>query len=283
MSVKIEVIEGGTPHNTILAAGLVAAIVGIYLTYVNVIMNTTAFAVFGGLGAVAALVWGSHAVKRLASYGIGTGVPSMGMIAFGSGVIGMLLATKFGLAAPIAAIIIGAILGAIFGGISYYILKMHIPVMIQSMTELAIVGALTLMGFCAMVTGRFTFDILAKGTTAGIFGAVPDYSMSLIGGSIITVTFILGAIAIQHPFNACLGPSWKQDRMLWLAVECGFLSMIGLAVISFAFLGFAGVVLNLVVAGVGWFYAFAQYIMLSKRDAAAWLDMKPIVEPEGGH
>jgi tetrahydromethanopterin S-methyltransferase subunit C len=71
--------------------------------------------------------------------------------------------------------------------------------------------------------------------------------------------------------------------MLWLAAECGFLSMISLAVISVAFIGLLGVVLSLVVSAVGWFYTYYQYIMLSKRDAAAWLDAKPIAEPEGGH
>jgi outer membrane protein assembly factor BamD (BamD/ComL family) len=31
----------------------------------------------------------------------------------------------------------------------------------------------------------------------------------------------------------------------------------------------------------GWFYFYMEYIRLSKRDAAMWLDAKPIVEPEG--
>ncbi|MFA5003139.1 MAG: tetrahydromethanopterin S-methyltransferase subunit C [Methanolinea sp.] len=101
MTVKVEVIEGGVPHNTILAAGLVASLVLIYLTYANVMSGTQLFSFFGGLGAVAALVWGSHAIKHLCSYGIGTGVPSAGMMAFGSGVIAMLFATKYGVAAPI--------------------------------------------------------------------------------------------------------------------------------------------------------------------------------------
>ncbi len=94
MSVKVEVIEGGVPHNTIMIAGLVSTLVCIYLTYLNAFTNTEMFSFFGGLAVVAALIWGSHTIKVLCSYGIGTGVPSAGMIAFGSGVIAMLLATK---------------------------------------------------------------------------------------------------------------------------------------------------------------------------------------------
>jgi len=101
MTVKVEVIEGGIPHTNILVKGLVASIILIYLTYLNVLTGTQLFAFFGGLGAVAALWWGSHTIKHLCSYGIGTGVPSAGMIAFGSGVIAMLLATKFGIGGQI--------------------------------------------------------------------------------------------------------------------------------------------------------------------------------------
>jgi tetrahydromethanopterin S-methyltransferase subunit C len=71
--------------------------------------------------------------------------------------------------------------------------------------------------------------------------------------------------------------------MLMLALECGFLSMIPVAVMSFAFISAGSAILSLVISCAGWFYTFSQYIMLSKRDAAAWLDSKPIREPEGGH
>ncbi len=165
MSVKIEVIEGGVPHQKILIAGLVLAVIGLYLSYLNVIVGTQMFAFFGGLAAIAALVWGSHTIKILASYGIGTGVPSAGMIAFGSGVIAFLFATKYGVFAPIVAIILAAVIGAILGYLANEVLAMHIPVMIKSLTEMAVVGALTLMGFSAMITGRrSTFSALTTGS-----------------------------------------------------------------------------------------------------------------------
>ena len=85
MTVKVEVIEGGIPHNTIMIAGLVSTLVCLYLTYLNKFTNTEMFSFFGGLAVVSALIWGSHTIKVLCSYGIGTGVPSAGMIAFGSG------------------------------------------------------------------------------------------------------------------------------------------------------------------------------------------------------
>jgi tetrahydromethanopterin S-methyltransferase subunit C len=67
-----------------------------------------------------------------------------------------------------------------------------------------------------------------------------------------------------------------------LAAECGFLSMIPVAIISFAFIGLLPALVALIVSIVGWLYTYTQYIALSKRDAYAWLDAQPILEPKGG-
>jgi tetrahydromethanopterin S-methyltransferase subunit C len=281
MSVKIEVIAGGVPHDKIMIAGLVSTLVCIYLTYLNAFPNTEMFSFFGGLAVVAALIWGSHTIKVLCSYGIGTGVPSAGMIAFGSGVIAMLLATKFGVLAPIVALVLAAVIGFILGYVSNDILNMKIPAMVQALTEMAVVGALTVMGFAAMMTGGFTFTGLTTSTASFLGMPVTSYANSFLGGGLIAVAFLLGAIAIQHPFNACLGPGWKQDRMLMLTAECGFLSMIVAAVMSFALISAGSALISLLVAIIGWLYTYSQYFEMSKRDAAAWLDSKPIPDMEG--
>jgi tetrahydromethanopterin S-methyltransferase subunit C len=281
MSVKVEVIEGGVPHNNILVAGLVSTLVCLYLTYLNVLTNSELFSFFGGLAMVAALVWGSHTIKVLCSYGIGTGVPSAGMIAFGSGVIAMLLATKFGVLAPVVALILAAVIGFILGYVSNNILNMKIPAMVQALTEMAVVGALSLMGFAALITGGFTFAGLTTRTITVMGLTLPTYQQTFIGGGLIAVAFLLGAIAIQHPFNATLGPGWKQDRMLMLTAECGFLSMIVAAVMSFALISAGSALIALIVAIIGWVYTYQQYMEMSKRDAAAWLDAKPIPDVEG--
>jgi tetrahydromethanopterin S-methyltransferase subunit C len=283
MSVKVEVIEGGVPHNNIMIAGVVSTLVCIYLTYLNVMTQTQLFSFFGGLAVVAALIWGSHTIKVLCSYGIGTGVPSAGMIAFGSGVIAMLLATRVNnvLLAPIVALVLAALIGFILGYVSNNILNMKIPAMVQALTEMAVVGALSLMGFAAMITGGFTFAGLTTGSVKVMGLALASYQLSFIGGGLIAVAFLLGSIAIQHPFNATLGPGWKQDRMLMLTAECGFLSMLVAAVMSFALINVYSALLSLIVAIIGWVYTYQQYMEMSKRDAAAWLDAKPIPDVEG--
>jgi len=281
MTVKVEVIEGGIPHNKIMIAGIVSTLVCLYLTYLNVLTGTEMFSFFGGLAVIAALIWGSHTIKVLCSYGIGTGVPSAGMIAFGSGVIAMLLATKFGFYAPIVAAVLAAIIGFILGYVSNNILNMKIPAMVQALTEMAVVGALTLMGFAALITGGFTFAGLTTGHVTVMGMTLLTHEQSFLGGCLIAVAFLLGAIAIQHPFNACLGPGWQQDRMLMLTAECGFLSMLVAAIMSFALISTGSALISLIIAIIGWAYTYNEYMVLSKRDAAAWLDAKPIPEMEG--
>jgi tetrahydromethanopterin S-methyltransferase subunit C len=205
----------------------------------------------------------------------------------------------FGILAPIVAVIVAGIIGAVIGYIANSIVNMNIPVMVMSLCEMAIVGALTMLGFAAMCVGSFAFNDLVTtvGVAERVISAVPEFGTnaimvqsggvtltfgtSLIGGSMLAVIFILGAMALQHPFNACLGPNEKQDRTLMLAAEVGFLSMIALAFISFAFIDIASATLALIVALVGWIYTFKQYLALSERDAFMWLDAKPIREVGG--
>jgi tetrahydromethanopterin S-methyltransferase subunit C len=204
------------------------------------------------------------------------------MIAFGSGVIAMLLATKFAvLLIPVVALVLAAVIGFILGYIANNILNMKIPAMVQALTEMAVVGALSLMGFAALITGGFTFAGLTTGSVTFMGMTLQTHQQSFIGGGLIAVAFLLGAIAIQHPFNATLGPGWKQDRMLMLTAECGFLSMIVAAVMSFALINAASALIALIVAIIGWIYTYGQYMEMSKRDAAAWLDSKPIPDVEG--
>lgn len=213
MSIKVDIsqMDHGIPHGRIMGAGLVGSLVFLYCTCLNAMSGSEIFSFFGGLAAIAALVWGSDTIRILNGYGLGTGVPSAGMIGFGSGVGAMLISTRFGLLAPLAALLLAVITGLVLGYLANSVLNMKIPVMVQSLTELAVVGALTLLGLTVLITGGFSFTDLS-GSNDTLF---------LTGGTIF-VAFMLGAIALQHPWNAVL-PSGKQDRMFMLASECGFL------------------------------------------------------------
>ena len=247
--------------NQVIILGAVGGLAGIYLTMLNQAMDTTIFSFLGGIGAIFAAVWGSDAVRRVCSYGLGTGVPSIGMLALGMGIV----ASMFGLtlpevagiptvAGPIVAFIVAAIIGLIIGVMSNKILMMNIPIMEKSMIEIAGAGALVMIGLSTAIAG--SFDIVA------IMPAVVETGF-------IALVFIGGAMTILHPFNACLGPDEKQDRTLSVAVEKGALIMALAGFASLAVEGMDGIsgALTTILGLVIWVVYFKKFIKQTHRDS----------------
>src|SRR5665647_2503592 len=198
------------PPNTLLAFGVVGGLAGVYLAYFLAPMNPI-FVFFGALGAVCASVWGADVVRRVASYGIGTGVPSIGMLALGMGIIavmfGLSMAETLGsiLLGPIIILIYAGVFGYVIGVIANKVIKFNIPVMEEGNADLSMAGALAILGWSFAISGTLGYqDILNDVLMTGY----------------IAIIFIAGGLAILHPFNACLGPDEKQDRTLVNAVMC---------------------------------------------------------------
>lgn len=241
--------SGGLPPNRIIAIGVIGGLGGIYLTMLNGILDTTIFSVMGAIGSIFAVVWGADAVRRVCSYGLGTGVPSIGMVALGMGVV----AAIFGLIipetgilpipailGPVISFIVAALIGLVIGSMSNKILKMNIPIMEKSMIEIAGAGCLVMMGLSASIAGSFAFNE----------AILP----SVVSTGYIAIVFIGGAMTILHPFNANLGPDESQYRTLYVAVEkaalimviAGFASLTVIDTVSAAVTMLVGLVIFLV-------------------------------------
>src|SRR5574341_1536027 len=196
--------------NKLMLFGIIGGLAGIYITYLGELIGTKLpdfsylspyFSIFGALGAICSVIWGAEAVRRVAKYGLGTGVPSIGQIAMGMGIV----AAMFGLAivkiltqnplgvlaGPIVALVTASIIGLIIGWFAQHVIKMKIPVMIRCMTEIAAAGSLIIIGFSAAVAGSFEFSSIVS---------------RVFDNGTILVVFWVGAVAMLHPFNACLGP-----------------------------------------------------------------------------
>lgn len=253
--------RAGLDPNQVITLGAVGGLAGIYLTMLNQAMDTTIFSFLGGIGAIIAAVWGADAVRRVCSYGLGTGVPSIGMMALGMGIV----ASMFGLtlpevaeiptvAGPVIAFIVAAIIGLIIGIMSNKILKMNIPIMEKSMVEIAGAGALVMIGLSTAIAGSYDFSAIMP---------------SVVETGFIALVFIGGAMTILHPFNACLGPDEKQDRTLMVGIEKGALIM---AIAGFASLAVESMdaisgALTVIVGLVIWFVAFRKFMRYVHRDA----------------
>jgi tetrahydromethanopterin S-methyltransferase subunit C len=245
---------------TLAAIGIVGGLVAIFLAYfLNTTLKVSYFAFLGAVGAILAILWGADAVRRICKYGIGTGVPSIGMLAFGMGLLATLLGLKIGdylvtqtgssyaiYAGPIVALILSLIQGAIIGYIANAVLKMKIPTMQIGMIFIAGAASIILMGFTTTITGSFDYSSMVK------------YVFST---GFIAPLFMIGALPMLHPFNACLGPDEDQRRTLTLAVEASLLStmMFGLMSLAVFQTSMLSSLITIVLGFLAWIYAYLAY------------------------
>ena len=255
--------EGERSPRQLLAIGVVGGLVGIYLAYfLNNMTGTAWFSFFAGLGAVLAVFWGADAVRRVASYGLGTGVPSIGMLSIGAGqvavLLGLAVAKNYNIevAGPIIALILAAIIGIVNGVMARRIIKMNIAIMEMSMTVIAMAASLIILGFSTAIAGSFAFDSIMSYVVAPGF---------------IIAVFIVGGMAMLHPFNACLGPDERQKRTLNLALSTGFIAMLVAGIASGAINGVQAAVPTLIIAIFGWIIYYLRFFADTKQDAAAML------------
>lgn len=225
---------------TLAGVGIIGGLVCIYAAVIlNAALGVGYFAFLGAAGAILATVWGADAVRKICKYGIGTGVPSIGMLAFGMGLLATLLGLKIGdwlggnglgseivegvtlgaIAGPIIAVILALVQGYIIGFIAQNILKMKIPTMQVGMTMIAGAASLIYIGYTVTITGAFDFTSMVN---------------NVINSGYIAPLFIVGALPMLHPFNACLGPDENQKRTLTLAVEAGLMSTVIFGIMSLA-------------------------------------------------
>ena len=159
--------EGAVDANVMLAIGIIGGLLGIYLSGINPVIGP----VLSCLGAVCAILWGVIAIRSVASYGLGTGVPSIGYMSLGIGVIGALagvgIIAAFNLAGleiagPILALIFAMLIGLLVAIVAKKIVGMKIPVMERCTAEIAGAAALAVLGFSAAVAGGYSIDLLCK-------------------------------------------------------------------------------------------------------------------------
>ncbi len=251
------------PKQTLLL-GLVGGLILIYLVPFVPVLGP----LFGALGAVLAIIWGADAIARVASYGLGTGVPSIGYMSLAIGIIGavagltgaVLFGTGLELLGPIFGVILAMIVGAIVALVGTKVIKMKIPILVRCTVELSGAAAISVLGFSAAIAGSLSIAaILTTVITTGYIGLL----------------FILNTMAIQHPFNACLGPQEDRGRTLKLAASTAFIAM--------AIVGILGIGINptwwviSIIGAIAWFISISAFIQASTKDAAsvAWTGWWP--------
>ncbi len=241
--------------------GIAGSVIGIYLAhFLNALTGTTVFSFLGSLAALFAVLWGANAIRRICAYGLGTGVPSMGMLALGMASVAALFGLNFaeqiglGIAGVIIALVYSLAFGYVIGVICNKVIKFNIPIMEEGLTDISGAGTMAILAWSVTISGSLGYNIIVK---------------DVFNTGFLAIIFICGGMALFHPFNANLGPDEKQDRTLVDGLMVGGLSMIAVGISSILTLGLGPSMVTIIVGFAVWYYCYVWYFRLAKRDAAA--------------
>jgi len=243
-----------------LIAGIVAAIITIFAGLPAVIK---------ALGMLLAFVWCADSVRKTSKYGLGTGVPSIGVLAVGYGIVGAVMGLAFAKYVNVGqfffpGVLIGVLFMGVVGLVSGYFgnsakyIAMKIPRLERAMGELGIGGTLAILLQCSIVAGSLRFDKVVT---------------SVMDTGVIAFMFILSGMAMLHPYNACLGPDERRERTLMVSLLISGLICIILGftmlVLGTSPLGLWDPIALIVFGAIVWFVFYRRYIRACMKECYA--------------
>ena len=236
--------------------GIFLSLAGIYaaaLLPTATLLPDTTFAFLAGFGMVFAVVWASGAIRKISKYGLGTGVPSVGMFGIGIGCIVSLYSLSLNSVwGPVAGTVLALLIGLISGKLINKVLQMNIPSMEKRMAEMAAGSTLAITASAVVAGGTFNTIFILH-----------DY----VGIGIVAIGFIGCSLAIFHAYNSNLGPDEAPDRTRALAVLDSFLVMFVLGIASFLTGEVVGPIVTIFISIVFILISYYRYWTYIQRDA----------------
>ena len=245
--------------------GIFALIIGIL---VAIFPGLPAF--IKAIGMMIVFVWGADSVRKTARYGLGTGVPSIGVLAMGFGIIGGItgiavaslsfgtlevggMEIAFGVLAGVALLaLLGFVSGNLANGDKF--INMKIPGLERGMTELGMAGTLAVLIETSIVVGAYD---------------VTKVLPNVINNGVIAVIFIISAFAMLQPYNTCLGADERRGRTLLMSIEIGGIASIILGLVTTLTLSAVQGVPLIVLGAVVWVVFYRAYMKACLKEAYA--------------
>jgi len=261
---EVKPTEGFQIPPDITQMGIICAVVGVITLIIPGLP-----AVVRGIGLIFVLLWGMDSVRKTSKYGLGTGVPSIGVLAMGYGIIGALLGIafvkfaepmlgSFSTVASLAGVLLMGIAGLVSGVLSNHekVIGMKIPGLERGMMELGLAGSLAMLLQFSIVAGSLNFDVVME---------------KAISNGLIAAMFILSCMAVLHPYNACLGPDERRPRTMLCCVEIsGLLCVIlgiALVVTATSTWGLIDGVSMTIFGAIVWLVFFVKFVRMSMDEA----------------
>lgn len=241
------------PNQILTLLAIIGGLICIYaseLTFVGGILAITA--------AVLATVYGTNTLRHVGKYSLGTGVPSIIYMLTAVSVVSYLLSislsTEINQAVlfPVLSIIFAAIIAYVVSLICKYVFGIQVEILAKSFISISVAAVLLITAMSALIAQTFDPTVIYHNT---------------IENGIVIILMIMSVMAIQNPYNSCMGPNEDQYRTLSLSLSNVFIMLIIASVISILTTQYWYV--YLLISVIGWFFSFRKYIAYSKHQAAS--------------
>ncbi len=255
------------PQQVIVLVTIIIGLIGLYLSSIPFIGI-----IFSILVTLTAVLLGTNTLRHVGKYSLGTGVPSIVYLLTSIGVIGSITGLTVSIIlnnnwlSPIIGLLVTAFVGYCIGIICKYIFNMNIKILTKSLVEIAIASMLAVSGLSTIISMTF----------------IPSSILNMVVKNGFIVLILISVImAIQNPYNSCMGPNEDQIRTLTLAVSNAFLIITLISFISIISNNYwyFGVIIGV----IGWILSFRKFIQYSMLQAASvrWYGLWPKDDKEG--
>ncbi|MEM2058410.1 MAG: tetrahydromethanopterin S-methyltransferase subunit C [Thermoproteota archaeon] len=217
--------------NKLMVIGLICGLIG---SYVGIVNNDVA-GVLAGVLAIPVIIWGADAVRRIASYGLGTGVPSIGNLSSGMGLLSALVGLAY---QPILGVLLAAIAGAVYGIFVAKFKILEIPKLQRYTTELSMASSLILMCLVSCAIGYYD-PLPAYGFAASTMN-IERIFKTLFATGFVAPIFWITSVSILHPFNAGLGAGERQGRTLRIGIVTSGMALTLTGLVRAGYLAISG-------------------------------------------
>lgn len=241
------------PNQIITLVALCGSLLCIYASSISIVGGILAI-----IASVLTTVFGTNTLRHVGKYSLGTGVPSIvymltavGLVSYLSG-MSLSIYLNHEILFPVISMIIAIIIAYIVSLICRYVFDIQVEILSKSFILISLASMLLMISMSTLISQTWNPAVIYE---------------NVIQNGIIILIMITSVMAIQNPYNSCMGPNEDQYRTLSLACANSLLVLVVLSVISIINTEYW--ILYLLISLIGWFIFFRQYVIYSKQQAAS--------------
>lgn len=241
------------PNQILMLTAIISGLICTYLSNVPILGGILSIIL-----ATIATIYGTNTLRLIGNYSLGTGIPSIIYLLTSVGMISCLLSLALSIQLakpylfPISAIIIAVLFALIISLICKHVFGIQVEILTKSYISIAVASTLVIMAMSTLVSQTYDPIVIYENT---------------IQNGMIILFMIMSVMAIQNPYNSCMGPNEDQIRTLSLSLCNIFIMLIIASVVSILTTKYW--ILYMALSIIGLIISFRQYIIYTKHQAAS--------------